>query len=83
MIQYIYSFEDYKGINMEIIYYKSAICPKCIPTSRFLKELKSEHPEIEIKEIEIITHLKSTIKKQGLFHSGNRGKRETILQHAG
>lgn len=47
---------------MEIIYYKSAICPKCIPTSRFLKELKSEHPEIEIKEIEIITHLKSTIK---------------------
>ncbi|MDA3941739.1 MAG: hypothetical protein PF693_20915 [Spirochaetia bacterium] len=47
---------------MEILYYKSAICPKCIPTSRFLKELKSEHPQITIKEIEIITHLKSSIK---------------------
>lgn len=47
---------------MKILYYKSAICPKCIPTSRFLKELKTEYPEIEIEEIEIITHLKSTIK---------------------
>ncbi len=47
---------------MEILYYKSAICPKCIPTSRFLKELKSEHPEVEIKEVEILAHLKSTIK---------------------
>lgn len=47
---------------MEILYYKSAICPKCLPTSRFLKVLKKEHPEIEIKEIEILAHLKSTIK---------------------
>ncbi|RKX84827.1 MAG: hypothetical protein DRP57_05120 [Spirochaetes bacterium] len=47
----------------EIIYYKSFICPRCIPTSRFLKNLKAQHPEIKITEIEILTNMKKTIKE--------------------
>ena len=40
-----------------IIYYKSIICPRCIPTNRLLKQLKQAHPEIEVEEIEMITHM--------------------------
>ncbi len=43
----------------EIIYYKSLVCPRCIPTSRFLKELKKDYPEITVKEVEIIAHMKA------------------------
>ncbi len=51
----------------EIIYYKSLICPRCIPTSRFLKELKKDYPEITVKEVEILAHLKSA--KDAHIHS--------------
>ena len=52
---------------MKIIYYKSIICPKCIPTNRLIKRLKREHPEIEVEEIEIITHM-SRAKKDNVHH---------------
>ena len=41
-----------------ITYYKSLICPRCIPTSRFLKELKKDYPRITVKEGEIIARMK-------------------------
>ncbi len=46
----------------EIIYYKSLVCPRCLPTSKFLKELKKDYPEITVKEIEIIAHMKAARK---------------------
>jgi len=51
----------------ELIYYKSRICPKCIPTSRFLKKLKEEHPEIIVREVEILFHMKAA--KEAKIHS--------------
>ena len=52
---------------MKVIYYKSIICPKCIPTNRLLKQLKREHPEIQVEEIEIITHM-SRAKRDDVHH---------------
>ncbi len=52
---------------MEIVYYKSIICPRCIPTSRFIKKIKSEYPHIKIREIEILKHMKEA--KQNGVHS--------------
>jgi hypothetical protein len=42
---------------MKIIYYKSLVCPRCIPTNRLMARLRREHPEIEIEEIEVLAHL--------------------------
>jgi len=42
---------------MKIIYYKSLVCPRCIPTNRLIVQWRHEHPEIEIEEIEVLTHL--------------------------
>jgi len=52
---------------MKITYFKSLICPRCIPTNRLLKQVKQAHPEIEIEEIEIITHM-SRAKKADVHH---------------
>ena len=42
---------------MKIIYYKSLVCPRCIPTNRLMARVHREHPEIEIEEIEVLTNL--------------------------
>ncbi len=42
---------------MKIIYYKSLVCPRCIPTNRLLARVRREHPEIEIEELEVLTNL--------------------------
>ena len=42
---------------MKIIYYKSLVCPRCMPTNRLMARLRREHPEIEIEEIEVLSHL--------------------------
>jgi glutaredoxin len=52
---------------VKVTYYKSILCPKCIPTNRLIKQLKQEYPEVEIEEIEIITHM-SRAKKDGVNH---------------
>ena len=52
---------------MKVVYYKSIICPKCIPTNRLIRRLKQTHPEIEVEEIEIITHM-SRAKQDGVRH---------------
>ncbi len=46
---------------MKIIYYKSLICPRCIPTNRLIGRLKREHPEIEIEEVEMLTNFSRAI----------------------
>ena len=51
----------------EIIYYKSRICPKCIPSSRFLRKLKEDFPDIELREVEVLFHMKSV--KEAKIHS--------------
>jgi glutaredoxin len=52
---------------MKVVYYKSIICPKCIPTNRLIKRLKQTHPEIEVEEIEIITHM-ARARADGVRH---------------
>ncbi len=52
---------------MKVVYYKSIICPKCIPTNRLIKRLKQTHPEIEVEEIEILRHM-GRAKAEGVRH---------------
>ncbi len=42
----------------KIVYYKSAICPRCIPTNRMLKAFRQQYPQVEIEEVEVLRHLK-------------------------
>ncbi|GEM_PF-2418634 len=49
----------------EITYYKSKICPKCIPASRFLKKLKEDYPGVKVNEVEILFHMKA-VKEAGI-----------------
>ncbi|RLA89725.1 MAG: hypothetical protein DRG20_04270 [Deltaproteobacteria bacterium] len=50
---------------MIIKYYKSIICPRCIPTNRFLKSIREKFPEIVIEEIEVLKNMKAA-KKDGI-----------------
>ncbi len=47
---------------MKIIYYKSLICPRCIPTNRLIARVKREHPDIEVEEVEVLSHLSRALK---------------------
>ncbi len=47
---------------MKLLYYKSLACPRCISTNRLVAQLRREHPEIEIEEIEVLTHLPQTLR---------------------
>ncbi len=40
----------------KIVYYKSVLCPRCIPTNKMLKALRRQYPDVEIEEIEVIAH---------------------------
>ncbi len=51
---------------MKIIYYKSLLCPRCIPANRLLARMRREHPEIEIEEIEVLTNL-GRAKRDGVM----------------
>lgn len=42
---------------MKITYYKSLFCPRCISTNRLVAQIRQEHPEIEIEEVEVLTNL--------------------------
>jgi hypothetical protein len=44
-------------IHMKITYYKSLVCPRCIPTGRLIARVRREHPEIQVEEIEVLTNL--------------------------
>ena len=41
----------------KIVYYKSIVCPRCIPTNRMLKKFRQRYHEVEIEEVEILRHL--------------------------
>ncbi len=45
-------------MSHKIVYYKSVLCPRCIPTNRMLKAFRQRYPEVAIEEIEIIAHPK-------------------------
>ncbi len=47
---------------MKITYYKSRLCPRCIPTNRLVARLRQQHPEIEVEEIEILTNLPRAVR---------------------
>lgn len=47
---------------MKITYYKSLLCPRCIPTNRLVARLRQEHPEIEIEEVEVLTNLPRALR---------------------
>lgn len=48
---------------MKLVYFKSAICPRCISTNRLMARVRREHPEIEIQEIEVLTHLSRALQE--------------------
>jgi hypothetical protein len=39
---------------MRITLYKSMLCPRCHLTGKYLRELTSKDPEIEVEEIDIM-----------------------------
>ena len=41
----------------KIVYSKSLVCPRCIPTNRMLKKFRQQYPQVEIEEIEVLKHL--------------------------
>ena len=43
-------------IMVEIVFYHSKICPRCIRVRKILKDLEKENPEIKIKRIGAISH---------------------------
>ncbi len=47
---------------MKIVYYKSVLCPRCIPTNRLIARVRREHPEVEIEEVEVLTNLSRAIR---------------------
>ncbi|MBI1281852.1 MAG: hypothetical protein GC179_27250 [Anaerolineaceae bacterium] len=56
----------------KVIYFKSAICPRCRATDRRLSELQTAHPEVEIETVEILTDparvLREGIWMNSLYH---------------
>ncbi len=38
----------------KIVYYKSLVCPRCIPTNRMLKRFREQYPDVDIEEIEVL-----------------------------
>ncbi len=48
---------------MKIVYYKSLLCPRCLPTNRLISQLRREHPEIEIEEVEVLTNLPRALRE--------------------
>jgi len=47
---------------MKIVYYKSLVCPRCIPTNRLIARVRREHPEIEVEEIEMLTNVPRALR---------------------
>ena len=43
----------YKGI-MQITFYKSALCPRCYLAGKYLRELTSNQPGIEIETVDVL-----------------------------
>ena len=41
---------------MKIKYYKSVVCPRCIPVSAALSEWKKRHAEVEVEVVEVLFH---------------------------
>lgn len=41
-------------MSMKIVYYKSAICPRCQATDKRLSELQKFEPDVEIEFVEIL-----------------------------
>ncbi len=56
------SFCSLTHMTNKIIYYKSALCPRCLFTDRRLSELRTVQPEIEIETIEILTNPRRTLR---------------------
>ncbi|HHB90989.1 MAG TPA: hypothetical protein ENK60_06735 [Anaerolineae bacterium] len=52
---------------MKVVYYKSIVCPRCIPTNRLIKRLKHTHPEIQVEEVEILTNMRRA-RADGVKH---------------
>lgn len=40
---------------MQIIFYKSNLCPRCAMAGRHLRALSAENPDFDVEEVDIIT----------------------------
>ncbi len=43
-------------MTTKVIYFKSALCPRCRLTDRRLSELRAAQPQVEIETVEILTN---------------------------
>lgn len=41
---------------MQITFYRSNLCPRCMLAKKWLKELATEHPDVEIVEVDVLAH---------------------------
>jgi len=46
---------DLRDRMKQVIFYHSAICPRCFITRRFVNQLIREYPGIEIESVEFLT----------------------------
>jgi hypothetical protein len=44
------------GEKVEVVFYHSAVCPRCRLSSLMLRDVLSRHPEIEVKKVEFLTN---------------------------
>ncbi|MBN1330065.1 MAG: thioredoxin family protein [Candidatus Heimdallarchaeota archaeon] len=51
-------------MTKEIIFISAPLCPKCVRVKRWLSELESTNPEINIVKLNIVTNTKETKQYQ-------------------
>ena len=44
------------GEKIEVVFYHSAVCPRCRLTSVMLRGVLARHPGIEVKKVEFLTN---------------------------
>lgn len=47
---------------MKITLYKSALCPRCHAVRAMLKEFQQRHPDVELKEVELLSSPLKTLQ---------------------
>jgi len=66
---------------VKIVYYKSVLCPRCIPTNKMLKAFQQRYPEVEIEEVEAL-RFPRRMREAGIRHLPTLVIGEQILTRA-
>ena len=65
----------------KIVYYKSVLCPRCIPTNKMLKAFQQRYPEIVIEEVEALRSPRR-MREAGIRHLPTLVIGKQTLTHA-